>query len=138
MSLAELLLAAGSILLTAQAIYSTALMLYAWEDEDKRVRSRAPREFEPPLISFTVLLPARNEGSAIQETTQRVVELNYPPDRVQVLVVIEAGDRGTIDSVQDKLQRLRESGIEHVRLITFDDPPINKPHGLNVCPHTSP
>jgi cellulose synthase/poly-beta-1,6-N-acetylglucosamine synthase-like glycosyltransferase len=132
MSLAELLLAAGSILLTAQAIYSTALMLYAWEDEDKRVRSRAPRTFEPPLTSFTVLLPARHEETVIQETIQRVVELDYPRDLVQVLVVIEAGDRGTIDSVEHKLQSLRDGGIEHVRLITFDDPPINKPHGLNV------
>ncbi|MDQ6671020.1 MAG: glycosyltransferase [Chloroflexota bacterium] len=132
MSAIEIVLAAGSLLLTLQAIYSTALMLYAWEDEDKRVRSRAPRDFEPPSTSFTVLLPARHEEMVIQQTIQRVVELDYPPELVQVLVVIEAGDGGTIASVQEKLQSLRGAGTDHVRLITFDDPPVNKPHGLNI------
>lgn len=132
MNALESLLAIGSILLTMQAIYSTALMLYAWEDEDKRGRSRAPHAYEPPATTFTVLLPARHEETVIQDTIQRVVELDYPRDMVQVLIVIEAGDGGTIARVEDKLQRLRDAGIEHVRLVTFDDPPINKPHGLNV------
>jgi cellulose synthase/poly-beta-1,6-N-acetylglucosamine synthase-like glycosyltransferase len=132
MSPLEVVLAAGSVLLTAQAIYSTALMLYAWEDEDKQARSRAPLDFEPPRARFTVLLPARHEEAVIQDTIQRIVELDYPPDLVQVLVVVEAGDTGTIASVNDKLRALREYGVEHVRLLTFDDPPINKPHGLNV------
>jgi cellulose synthase/poly-beta-1,6-N-acetylglucosamine synthase-like glycosyltransferase len=129
---AELLLTCGSLLLTMQAIYSTALMLYAWEDEDKQVRSRAPVDFDPPTTSFTVLLPARHEEAVIQDTIQRIVDLDYPPELVQVLVVIEAGDHGTIAMVNQKLHQLRLAGISHVRLVTFDDPPINKPHGLNV------
>jgi glycosyltransferase XagB len=129
---AEAVLATCSILLTLQSIYSTALMLYAWEDEDRQVRSRAPAHFEPPRTSFTVLLPARHEEAVIQDTIQRVVELDYPRGLVQVLVVIEAGDSGTIARVNDKLRLLRAAGIDHVRLVTFDDPPINKPHGLNV------
>jgi glycosyltransferase XagB len=128
----EILLVACSILLTLQSIYSTALMLYAWEDEDKQDRSRAPVDFEPPRTSFTVLLPARHEEAVIQQTIQRVVELDYPRELVQVLVVIEAGDSGTIAKVNEKLGRLKRLGIDHVRLVTFDDPPINKPHGLNV------
>jgi cellulose synthase/poly-beta-1,6-N-acetylglucosamine synthase-like glycosyltransferase len=132
MSAAEILLALGSIILTAQAIYSTALMLYAWEDEDKQVRSRAPQTFDPAHTRFTVLLPARHEELVIQETMQRVVDLDYPRERVQVLVIIEAGDTGTIAKVNEKLAALRAVGVNHVRLMTFDDPPINKPHGLNV------
>lgn len=68
----------------------------------------------------------------IQDTIQRVVDLNYPPDLVQVLIVIEAGDHGTIGKVNEKLAQLRALGPRDVQLITFDDPPINKPHGLNV------
>jgi cellulose synthase/poly-beta-1,6-N-acetylglucosamine synthase-like glycosyltransferase len=132
MSAAEALLAAGSIVLTIQAIYSTAVMLYAWEDEDKHDRSKAPVDFEPPATRFTVLLPARFEEAVIQQTLQRLVELDYPSHLVQVLVIVEAGDAGTIASVNQKLHSLRQAGIEHVRLLTFDEPPINKPHGLNV------
>jgi cellulose synthase/poly-beta-1,6-N-acetylglucosamine synthase-like glycosyltransferase len=131
-SLGELLLAGGSVFLAAQSAYTAALMLYAWEDEEKLDRSRAPRTFEAPGHSFTVLLPARHEEAVIQDTIQRVVDLNYPRELVQVLVVIEAGDAGTIAKVDEKLAALDRQGINQVRLITFNDPPINKPHGLNI------
>lgn len=124
--------AGGSLLLTAQSAYSAALMLYAWQDENKRAQNQVPRTFEPPQRTFTVLLPARHEEEVIQDTIQRVVDLDYPHALVQVLVVIEAGDHGTIAKVNQKIDQLARQGITHVRLITFTDPPINKPHGLNL------
>jgi cellulose synthase/poly-beta-1,6-N-acetylglucosamine synthase-like glycosyltransferase len=132
MSALELTLAIGSLLLTAQAIYSTALMLYAWEDEDKHARSRAPRDLVEPRTTFTVLLPARHEEAVIADTIQRLVDLHYPPELVQILVVMESGDHGTIEIVRRKITELHQHAIDHVEMVTFDDPPINKPHGLNV------
>jgi glycosyltransferase XagB len=129
----ELLLSGISLALVAQSGYSAALMLYAWEDEEKLRQNRVPDSFEPPRKSFTIMLPARHEEAVIKDTIQRTVDLNYPRELVQILVVIEAGDDGTIAEVQAKLAELRAQGIDHVRLITFDDPPINKPHGLNVA-----
>jgi cellulose synthase/poly-beta-1,6-N-acetylglucosamine synthase-like glycosyltransferase len=108
-------------------------MLYAWEDEEKPRRNSVPDVFEPPGHSFTLLLPARHEEAVIQDTIQRVVDLRYPPQLVQILVVIEAGDAGTIAKVEEKLAQLRALGCQAGELVTFDDPPINKPHGLNVC-----
>ena len=127
-----ILLALGSIFLAAQSLYATLLMLYAWEDEDKYKQSRIAANFAPPSHSFTILLPARHEEAVIQDTIQRVVELNYPPHLVQILVVIESGDTGTIAKVNEKLAELRTHSVGNVRLITFADPPINKPHGLNI------
>ena len=132
MSLAYVLLAVGSVLLAAQSMYATLLMLYAWEDEEKQTQNRVPEFVEPPRHRFSVLLPARHEEEVIQDTIERVVDLNYPRELVQVLVIIDSGDRGTIAKVEEKLAALRARGIEHVRLLTFDNPPINKPHGLNV------
>jgi glycosyltransferase XagB len=132
MNLSEFLLAGVSVLLAAQSGYSAALTLYAWEDDEKLRKNRVPETFEPPKKRFTLLLPARHEEEVIQDTIQRMVELNYPRDLVQILVVIEAGDHGTIAKVDEKLSALRRHGVRNVRLITFDDPPINKPHGLNV------
>jgi cellulose synthase/poly-beta-1,6-N-acetylglucosamine synthase-like glycosyltransferase len=132
MNIGHLLLAGGSLLLTAQSAHAAALMLYAWEDEEKHSGNRAPVTFEPPLNSFTLLLPARHEEVVIQDTIQRTVDLDYPRELVQILVVIEAGDKGTITKVEEKLVTLRSQGIHNVKLITFPDPPINKPHGLNI------
>ena len=110
MSLADALLVGGSLALSAQSAYAAGLMLYAWEDADRHVRGRAPERFLPPRTSFTVLLPARHEEAVIQDTIQRMVDLNYPRELVQVLVVIEAGDDGTIAEVNDKLAELRARG----------------------------
>ena len=132
MNLLDLVLAGGSVLLAVQSAYTAILMLYAWEDEEKYVRNRVPLSFERPRQSFTILLPARHEEAVIQDTMQRVVDLAYPREMVQILVVIEAGDAGTIAAVEAKLSELHQHGASHLRLIVFDDPPINKPHGLNV------
>ncbi len=133
MNPAYLLLVGGSLLLTVQSAYSAVLMLYAWEDEDKRARNSVPHTFETPAHRFTLILPARHEEAVIGDTIGRMVELNYPRALVQVVVVIEAGDHGTIAKVEEKLAELRAGGIANVRLLTFADPPINKPHGLNVA-----
>src|SRR3712207_4235196 len=106
MTTLDWLLAGLSLLLTAQSGYSAALMLYAWEDDDKLRKNRVPTSFEPPARRFTIMLPARHEEEVIQETIQRTVELNYPRELIQVLVVIEAGDQGTIAEVSQKLAEL--------------------------------
>ena len=58
MNLLDCILILGSLLLTAQSAYSAWLMLYAWEDEDRRRLRRAPATYEPPRRRFTILLPA--------------------------------------------------------------------------------
>jgi len=122
----------GSLLLATQSAYSAMLMLYAWESEERHSRNSVPRQYESPRLSFTLLLPARHEEAVIQETIHRMVNLHYPRHLVQILVVIEVGDTGTIAKVEETIADLRGMDIGHVRLMTFDDPPINKPHGLNV------
>ena len=128
----HVVLVVTSLLLTIQSAYSIALMLYVWENRARPRRNRAPRTFEPAWQRFTVLLPARHEEDVIQDTIQRVVELRYPRELVQVVVIIEASDAGTIAKVREKLAALGRQGIRNVRLLVFTDPPINKPHGLNV------
>jgi len=129
----HLLMVGGSAVLAAQSAYSAGLMLYAWEDEGQLARNSVPHTFESPRQRFTLILPARHEEAVIADTIQRMVDLNYPHEMVQILVVIEAGDCGTIARVEEKLETLAARGIKHVRLLTFADPPINKPHGLNVA-----
>ncbi len=125
-------LAFCSLLLATQSAYSAVLMLYAWENEERHNRNSVPHQYEPPHLRFTLLLPARHEEAVIQETIHRMVNLNYPRHLIQILVVIEAGDAGTIAKVEETIADLRRADIGHVRLMTFNDPPINKPHGLNV------
>lgn len=47
-------------------------------------------------------------------------------------MICEHTDRGTIEKVEEKITQLRGEGIDNVRLLVFNDTPINKPHGLNI------
>lgn len=120
-----------SVLVTIQAAFTVYLMVYTWDQPEVFERARAPERFRPPTLSFTVLLPARHEEGVIHETIRRAVHLNYPPALVEVVVICEAGDRGTIAEAEATIADLAASGHRHVRLLVFDDGPINKPHGLN-------
>jgi glycosyltransferase XagB len=131
MTIFEIILVIFSLLLAIQAGHTAWLMLYAWEDQGKLARNKAPGGFIQPELSFTILLPAREEEAVIQATIQRMVDLNYPRHLVQIMVILEASDRGTAQKVKEKLSELIHKGIRNVSLVTFNTPPINKPHGLN-------
>jgi cellulose synthase/poly-beta-1,6-N-acetylglucosamine synthase-like glycosyltransferase len=130
------LLVSGAILfslaVTLQAAYTVYLMLYTWDQPDELRAASVPSSFEPPKLTFTVLLPARHEEEVIQQTIERVLSANYPAEFLETMVICEAGDTGTITQAQAKIDQLRRERALNVRVVTFDDLPINKPHGLNI------
>ncbi len=121
-----------SIVLTIQAAYTAYIMMYTWDRPEAYRRARAPEAFRVPEKSMTVLLPARHEEEVIQETIGRVVHANYPKRLMEVLVICEHTDTGTIQKVEEKIEALKEEKVDNVRLVVFHDTPINKPHGLNL------
>ena len=111
-----------------QSLFNLRMQLYIWGEPQRAALNHSPEQFEEPAVSFTVLLPARHEEAVIGDTIEKVSRAHYPRDLLQILVICERGDLGTIATVQ---QKLAEPGKEHVQLIVFSDRPINKPHGLN-------
>ncbi|HMQ32916.1 MAG TPA: glycosyltransferase [Chloroflexaceae bacterium] len=128
----EITLVVISLLLLAQVSFSSYLMLYTWNDARREDEFGAPSEFAPPEKSFTVLLPARHEEEVIQHTIEGVLRANYPMGLMEIVVICRIDDEGTIAKVQEKIVELVERGVSNVRLIVFQDMPINKPHGLNI------
>jgi glycosyltransferase XagB len=128
-----LVLVTFSLLLTLQAGYTLYMMLYTWDQPEAERMAMAPPRFRAPQRSFTVMLPARHEEEVIQTTIERVTESNYPSALLEVMVICSADDVGTIRQAQEKVDQLRRRGVTNVRVVVFDDGPINKPHGLNVA-----
>jgi glycosyltransferase XagB len=120
-----------SVLVTVQSAHTLYLTLYTWDRPPSE--ARAPDQFRPPRLSFTVMLPARHEEAVIQTTIGRFAEANYPADLIQVLVICSADDEGTISEAEQKIKELRQEGLENVSVVVFRDGPINKPHGLNAA-----
>src|SRR5579859_4941716 len=114
-----LLLAGG---LFAQSLLSLYLMLYAWEYPERLDANRGPRSFVRPRLTFTVLLPARQEEPVIYQTVKRVASANYPLELLEIVVVCHASDMGTI---AEAMRAVREIGSSNVRVETFTGEPVN-------------
>jgi glycosyltransferase XagB len=137
-----LLLYAGlvltSILLTIQSAHALYLMLYTWQQPEAEELAKGPDTFLPPKLSFAVMLPARHEEDVIQTTIDRVVRADYPAKLLEVFVICSQDDTGTIEKAKEKIAELRREGTANVKVVVFNDQPVNKPHGLNVAlPHAT-
>ncbi len=118
-----------SIILTLQSVFTLTWMLYAWENLDEADDQKETRQFIKPIIPFTALLPARHEELVIADTIKALDGLNYPEHLKELLVLCRSDDYKTIAKSEECINKLNKSNI---RLITFDEGPINKPHALNV------
>jgi cellulose synthase/poly-beta-1,6-N-acetylglucosamine synthase-like glycosyltransferase len=135
-SVIDALLVLISILATVQSGHTLYLTLWTWDRPPDE--SRAPEQFEPPRLSFTIMLPARHEEAVIAGTIERVVKANYPTKLLQVFVICSADDEGTISEAEAKIVRLSRDERCDASVVVFDDGPINKPHGLNAAlPHAT-
>jgi cellulose synthase/poly-beta-1,6-N-acetylglucosamine synthase-like glycosyltransferase len=129
MTIATFGLAVVAAGLLAHALFSLWLMLYAWEHPEQLRSTAGPTDLEPPGLSFTVLLPAREEAGVIDATIRRVWAADYPADLLELVVICQFDDQETIDAVNGTIAAL---GAPQIRLAIYDEKPFNKPHGLTV------
>lgn len=118
-----------SIALACQGGFTLALMLYSWWRPERLEESASPSSYREPELRFTALLPARHEEDVIAETIARVWRVNYPKSLLEIVVICERSDTGTIAQAE---QAIAQIGDPNVKLVIFGDTPINKPHGLNL------
>lgn len=117
------------LLMVFQAVFNIRQRLYIWETPENAHLNRAPTVYRDPCLSFTILLPAKNEEDVYRETIQKVYDLNYPSELVQIMAICREDDPGTIAEAQAKIDEL---GDPNVQLLIYNDYPVSKPHGLNL------
>lgn len=88
------------------------------------LRQRPPRD----LPTYTVIVPLRDESAMAAQIVRGLEAIDYPRDRLQVLLVLEADDRATRAA-------LVATGLApHMRLIACPPTgPFTKPRACNVA-----
>lgn len=119
-----------SLFFLFQGIFATKAMLYTWEDQN-RLSAIAPPKlvFGQPKRGFTLIIPARHEEIVIGDTLKAMARINYPPELLEVLVIVRKDDEKTIEAVEKTLSKINR---EQFRLLIFNGYPINKARSLNV------
>src|SRR5881275_1183932 len=118
------------LVMALQAIFNIRLRLFIWEVPEHAWLNHAPTVYRDPCLSFTILLPARHEENVYRETIQKVYNLNYPKELMQIMAICREDDPGTITEAKAKIDEL---GDPNIQLVIFDDKPINKQHGMNLA-----
>ncbi len=116
------------LFMTAQAIFNIRLRLFIWESPEHAWLNHAPTVYHDPCLTFTIMLPARHEEDVYRETIQKVYDLNYPKELLQIIAICSDDDTGTIAEAQSKIDEL---GDPNVQLLIYNNKPTSKPRGLN-------
>jgi cellulose synthase/poly-beta-1,6-N-acetylglucosamine synthase-like glycosyltransferase len=114
--------------MAAQAIFNIRLSLFIWEQPEFAWQNKAPTVYRDPCLSFTILLPARHEEDVYQYTIQKVYDLNYPKELMQIVALCSDDDVGTIREAQLKIHEL---GDPNVQYLVYTNKPTSKPRAMN-------
>ena len=114
--------------MSSQSIFNIFLLIYAWEDAERIEEDAPPKTYEHPKYSFTALVPARNEELVVMDTIKAINAIDYPEHLKETLVICRTDDYNTIRRAEQIIYYLNK---KNVRLVLFNDLPINKPHSLN-------
>jgi glycosyltransferase XagB len=71
----------------------------AWRRADNRAPA-VPRLPDPQLPTYTVLVPLYREANVLEPLVAHLSRLDYPEDRLEILLICEADDDETIRAVQ--------------------------------------
>lgn len=82
----------------------------------------------PPQLSYSALIPARNETEVIRDTIRAVSGINYPKHLTEALILCRFDDFATIRNAQAAIDEFQ---LDNFRVVTFGGELINKPHALN-------
>jgi len=117
------------MLMAVQAIFNIRLRLFIWAIPEYALLNHAPYTYREPCLSFTILLPARHEERVYRETIEKIYDLNYPKELLQIIAICREDDPDTIAEARATIDEL---GDPNVQLLVFNDEPVNKPHSLNL------
>lgn len=118
-----------SIILISQGLFTLIWMLYAWENPKEAKKHASPATYIPPALSFTALVPARNEETVLGDTIRAVANIRYPERLKETIVLIREDDMPTIRAAQAAIGSLN---LPNVTLRIFGGETINKPFALNL------
>lgn len=83
---------------------------------------------DPELPLYTVLIPLRNEAAMVPQLGRAMAAIDYPPEKLEVLFVVEEGSAETVAAVS----RLR-GALRFGLVVVPDARPRTKPKALNFA-----
>jgi cellulose synthase/poly-beta-1,6-N-acetylglucosamine synthase-like glycosyltransferase len=118
-----------SLFLLAQGAFATYSMLFSWLKPTSLEQIKPPTKFSPKRLSFSLIIPVRNEEKVIAQTLTAMKKINYPKDKYEILITARDDDTQTIGKILEALNHLPPT----FHLLVWENFPNSKPQGLNAA-----
>lgn len=107
-------------------IAASALRLAALTETVRTTPTEPPPLSDEDLPSYSVLVPLYREADVVQDLARALLALDYPADRLEVLILLEEGDAETIEAAQGHMAQ----GPFRVVVVPYGSP-RTKPRACN-------
>jgi cellulose synthase/poly-beta-1,6-N-acetylglucosamine synthase-like glycosyltransferase len=109
-----------------QLFFTFMGLIYHARSQKKKVLFDASGS--PPLPPVSILIPAHNEAMVIRNTLASLCSLDYPRDKMEILVINDGSTDGTADAVEAFAET-----DDRIRLLNVppEQAARGKPHALN-------
>jgi len=118
-----------TIFLLCQGAFATYSMLSSWLKPENLKKVSPPQKFSKNQLSFSLILPVRNEESVIAQTLSAMKKINYPRDKYEILITARDDDTKTVGKILESLSHLPPT----FNLLVWENFPNSKPQGLNAA-----
>ncbi len=116
---------AATVLLLVVALSTLVWMVDSWRTPESIALTRFPSP-DRPRLSFSLLVPARDEEQVLPHTVSRLLESDHPD--FEVIIIVGDDDPGTA-GVAERLA----SSDPRVQVAVDEHPVKNKPKALNTA-----
>ncbi len=117
------------IFLLFQGFFATYSMLSSWLKPENLKRVSPPKNFSSKLLSFSLIIPVRNEEKVIAQTLAAMKKINYPKEKYEILITARDDDTKTVGKILKALNHLPPT----FNLLVWENFPNSKPQGLNAA-----
>ncbi len=118
-----------TLFLLSQGSFATYSMLSSWLKPENLKRVSPPKKFSPKRLSFSLIIPVRNEEKVISQTLAAMKKINYPKEKYEILITARDDDTKTVGKILESLNHLPPT----FNLLVWENFPNSKPQGLNAA-----
>jgi cellulose synthase/poly-beta-1,6-N-acetylglucosamine synthase-like glycosyltransferase len=93
-----------------------------------KLRNQSPKN-ETSLPSFSIIVPTKNEESVIRRCLDGILNVDYPKEKIQILVV----DGNSTDGTREICHEFEEKYPANIKIIREDPTSKGKPAALNFA-----
>lgn len=129
-SILEILFLFSVTIIWLMILYQLVLSLFGYLYRQRTEKERWDIDkFTKELPSVSILIPARNEGVVIRETLKNILSLNYPREKMEIIVINDGSTDNTkslLDTIASQNKRIKPL---HLPVATVGR---GKAHALNA------